>query len=199
MINKDFFTEDEKSTLEERYVIPCFRGYRAEYKSGGRNIVIDIAAFENEFEVMAMVKGGAEIFSMKTDIWFNAQDAFKAYKSRLPEDKFTLKAHYANLRDDLRMALESGRKAENLNPEDGGASNFDSVAIFLPRWNCAMVEQAAREAGTECRSRKYPGGKLYIFDPDTHGQGGARTRNAKAMAETLVNMGYDASVEYRMD
>ena len=104
------------------------------------------------------------------------------------------------------MALAAGRAAEIKNPEDGGSCNFDSPAILLPKWKKSLVEQAAREAGCYCSvwstltfetktGREHP----FIFTPDTHAQGNARTRNAEAMAEKLKELDYDAMMYYQMD
>lgn len=103
-----------------------------------------------------------------------------------------LTGRYAQLRDDLRAALQAGRAAEEADPEDGGSSNFDSASLYLPRWNKAKVEQAAKEAGTGCFTWKLFGQLRYVFRPDTHSQGNARSRNAEAMTAALCGMGYDA-------
>ena len=120
---------------------------------------------------------------------------------RLTEKPATkpLSGKYAKLRDDLRAALEAGRNAERENPEDGGTCNFDSVALSLPRWQAAKVEQAAKEAGTSCFSWDLFGGRRWVFGPDTRAQGNARTRNAEAMTRTLAGMGYQAMDYCQMD
>ncbi|MCC8080037.1 MAG: hypothetical protein LIO57_08310 [Oscillospiraceae bacterium] len=106
---------------------------------------------------------------------------------------------YAKLRDDLRAALEAGRAAEAAAPEDGGTCNFDACALRLPRWLAAKVEQAAQEAGTRCFDWQLYGGRRYVFTPDTHGQGNARSRNAEAMTAYLRAAGYDAFDYCQMD
>lgn len=115
------------------------------------------------------------------------------------ETRPALTGKYAKLRDDLISALAAGRAAEDANPEDGGTCNFDSAALQLPYWNGAMVEQAAREAGTRCFVWALWGSKSFVFGPDTRAQGNARSRNAEAMAEALKRMGYVATMYYQMD
>lgn len=110
-----------------------------------------------------------------------------------------LTGKYAQLRDALITALEAGRAAEAANPEDGGTCNFDSAALQLPRWNAALVEQAAREAGTHCFVWTLWGSKSYVFGPSTRAQGNARSRNADAMVAALRQLGYDAYEYCQMD
>lgn len=109
-----------------------------------------------------------------------------------------LKGKYAKLAEDLRAALECGMAAERENPEDGGTCNFDAASICLPRWRKELVKQAAKEAGTVCRTWNCAGTR-YVFQPRTKGQANARCRNAKAMTRALHEMGYDAMCYYAMD
>ena len=103
-----------------------------------------------------------------------------------------LNGKYAKLRDDLKAALNAGREAEAKNPEDGGTCNFDSAAIKLPRWNKALVLQAAEEAGTRAWEWNLWGTRMWVFVPDSHAQANARSRNAEAMVKVLTALGYDA-------
>lgn len=103
-----------------------------------------------------------------------------------------LTGRYAKLRDDVIAALEVGREAERANPDDGGAYNFDSASIKLPRWKKALVEQALREAGTRGWVWFSYGGSRWVISPDTRGHCNARSRNSEAMTRALSEMGYDA-------
>lgn len=103
-----------------------------------------------------------------------------------------LTGKYAKLRDDLHTALQAGLAAETANPEDGGASNFDAASLYLPRWAKNKIYQAAQEAGTICTTWELCGRRRYVFEPHTHGQGNARSRNAEAITAVLRSMGYDA-------
>lgn len=109
-----------------------------------------------------------------------------------------LSGKYAKLRDDLRVALQAGRDAEALNPEDGGTCNLDAVAVRLPRWHSAKVKHAAKEAGTSCFEWYLWGTVSFVFTPDTTAQGNARIRNAESMKVALKAMGYDAFDYCRM-
>lgn len=110
-----------------------------------------------------------------------------------------LTGKYAKLRDDLRAALRAGQAMEAENPEDGGTSNFDAASLLLPRWTKSKIYQAAREAGTVCTTARLYGQCRYVFEPHTHSQGNARSRNAKAMTDALRSMGYEAYNYYQID
>lgn len=128
--------------------------------------------------------------------------ALAAYRHMLkdyPETGAPLTGKYAKLRDDLREALRAGRAAFEANPEDGGACNFDSAAVALPRWNEAKVKQAAAEAGTGCFMWACWGGRRYVFNPKVPAQGNARSRAAEAMTRALVMLGYDAMDYCQLD
>ena len=111
----------------------------------------------------------------------------------------SLPEKYAKLRDDLRAALEAGRKAQAENPEDGGTCNFDACSVELPRWNRSLVERAAKEAGTMCFALRRYGATMYVFDPDSYAQANARSRNAEAMTRAMKSLGWDAMDYCQMD
>lgn len=167
----------------------------------GRRIIIDAADLTAEcgyIEVMAMYPNGEEITSHTTHDPQDAENVYNAFCKRFAERPAAVKpltGKYAALRDALRQALEAGRAAERANPEDGGACNFDASALYLPRWQSAKVEQAAREAGTRCTTWTLFGTRKYVFSPNTSAQGNARSRNAEAMTAALAALGFDA-VDY---
>lgn len=168
----------------------------------GRQIVVDVAEITpGRFTVAALDAEGNEIESDEVEDLDTARRLYGELFRRLTEKPATkpLSGKYAKLRDDLRAALEAGRNAEHENPEDGGTCNFDSVALNLPRWQAAKVEQAAKEAGTSCFSWDLFGGRRWVFGPDTRAQGNARTRNAEAMTRALAGMGYQAMDYCQMD
>ena len=106
---------------------------------------------------------------------------------------------YAKLRDDLTKAIEAGRKAEENDPEDGGACNFDACAVKLTRWNHDLVEQAAKDAGTHCFTWKCYRETMFVFVPKTRSQRNARSRNAEAMTAFMNALGWDAMDYCQMD
>ena len=113
-----------------------------------------------------------------------------------------LKGKYAKLRDDIRKALILGEIAEAADYAkggDGGTCNFDSATLYLPRWKQALVEQAAKEAGTRCWKWTGWGGGRYVISPHTRCQGSPRTANAEAMCDHFNAVGYTGSVYYQMD
>lgn len=110
-----------------------------------------------------------------------------------------LTGKYAKLRDDLIAALAAGRAAEEADPEDGGTCNLDATAVLLPRWNRALVKQAAEAAGTDCFNWDCYGQHRFVFIPNSSGQANARCRNAEAMTAALSAAGYDAHTYQQMD
>lgn len=102
-----------------------------------------------------------------------------------------LTGKYAKLRDDLKAALIAGKAAE-INSDDGGSCNFDSPALYLPRWNEELVKRAAKEAGSSCFIWHLFKSKLFVFRPNTACQANGRSRNAEMMRKYLETAGYDA-------
>lgn len=173
-----------------------------EYTHNGRRVTLDAAEIRpGKYETMIYhSSSGNEIDHITTGSRREAVAAFsQLFKAYPPDDPVPLTGRYARLRDDLRMALEAGAAAERENPEDGGTCNFDSAALYLPRWNACKVEQAAKEAGTACSTWHLFGTKHFVFCPRTSAQANARSRNAEAMTQALKAMGYDAIDYCQMD
>lgn len=178
---------------------------RLEYTYKGRRVILDTAQLSpNCYETMIFYASSyMDIDSMTAKTEAEALQQFGKILATYPADKKAegpapLAGKYAKLRDDLKKALEAGRKAEKENPEDGGTCNFDSASLYLPRWIASKVEQAAEESGTHAHIWE-SGIKRFIFSPDTRGQANARSRNAKAMTEALRAMGYCALDFCQMD
>lgn len=177
-----------------------------EYTLKGRRVILDTAeVYSGVYETMLLRSSdGEEIYSMTASTAEEAEKQFQTIRAKYPPDNKLsepkpLTGKYAKLRDDLRTAIQIGRDAEASDPEDGGTCNFDASAISLPRWNTAKVKQAAKEAGTGCFKWNWWGAVQFVFDPDTRGQGNARSRNAEAMTAALKSMGYDAFNYCQMD
>lgn len=172
-----------------------------EYTYNGRRVVLDAAEiYPGEFETMIYYPDTMdEIDSVTAHTKAEALDDFKTLRYAYPPDELILTGKYAKLRDDLRKALAEGVAAEKADPEDGGACNFDSAALYLPRWNAKKVEQAAKEAGTRCNDWTLFGQKHFVFSPITSAQANARSRNAEAVTKALKAMGYDAIDYCQMD
>lgn len=105
---------------------------------------------------------------------------------------------YYQLMLDLREAREAAKKAVSFT-EDGGACNFDAVAVKLPRWIEKQVEQAAKDAGCGCFVWNFYGNKRFVFPHHCGGQADARSAGAEAMYLVLKRMGYDATMYYALD
>ena len=170
-----------------------------EIHCNSRIIIIDTAEMQNGvYETMALFKATGE--DICTVISATEPDALKAHDEILSNYKVQeLPAKYAKLRDDIKAALAIGRAAEDADPEDGGTCNFDSPALFLPRWNSRLVMQAVRDAGSGAFDWKAYGGRRYVIRPDSRCQANARSRNAEAMTKALSALGYDCMMYYQMD
>lgn len=169
----------------------------------GNQITIDAAELSpGIFDVVVLRSDGLDMESKRAT---SREDAEKIYNDLyrryvLPEKPpAPLTGKYAQLRDDLKKALETGRAAEDADPEDGGTCNRDSASLSLPRWNVAKVEQAAKEAGTRCFIWTVFNSRHFVFAPNTRSQANARSRNAEAMTAVLRSMGYDAMDYCQMD
>lgn len=105
---------------------------------------------------------------------------------------------YYQLMLDLREAREAAQKAVS-STDDGGACNFDAVALKLPRWVEKQVEQAAKDAGCGCFVWNFYGNKRFVFPHRCGGQADARSAGAEAMYQALKHKGYDATMYYALD
>lgn len=166
------------------------------------NIIISAAQIENEFEVMAMTHNYDELEVIKTNNRIEAYGAFDDMVKRYTKkERNTIKI--TNKMQSLINALEAAKaaafKVRNLD-EDGGASNFDSPSIALPRWKASEVEACAKAAGLSCYSWKSWLGKRWVFTvPGPCGQGNCRSIMAEAMTESLATSGFDSFTYYQMD
>jgi hypothetical protein len=164
----------------------------------GRALIISTVELFDCFETIAMRTDGTEVECSHSE----CEDAAILEHKRM-RNKYAapapLSGKYAKLRDDIKTALAIGRAAEDANPEDGGTCNFDSPALYLPRWNGRLVAQAAKEAGSGAFEWKGYGGRRYVLRPDSFAQANARSRNAEAAAKALSALGYDCMMYYQMD
>lgn len=165
-------------------------------------IIISAVQIGNEFEVMAMNHNHDELEVIRTDSRTKAYGTFDDMVKRYTEKKHNalkVTAKMQGLIDALEAAKAAALKARNLN-EDGGACNFDSPSIALPRWKMAEVEACAKAAGLSCYSWKSWSGKRWVFTvPGPCGQGNCRSRMAEAMTAALSSFGFDAVTYYQMD
>lgn len=177
-----------------------------EYEWHGHTIIVDACehpAKPDWYEVMAMYEDGLDIESCDAETYEDAKQIFRSMLRKYPEGEKPLTGKWAKLRDDLIIALAAGRTAEKdcfaREGWDGGTCNLDCAWIkFPPRTRTALVEQAAREAGTNCFRWGYKN-QNFVFTPDTRAQGNPRAENAEAMAKALRELGYDAGEYCQMD
>lgn len=176
--------------------------YRFEGRDkNGRKIIIDISREGSAYEVMALYPNGTEIAS---GIYHTLDEAERAYHNMITlyalrdGENPPLKGKYAKLRDDLKAAREKALQAVE-GEDDGGTCNLDAPALYLPRWNTALVEQAAKEAGGSCFIHRMCGGRYVVFSTPNVGQANRNTIAAEAMTAELSARGYDATTYYRID
>lgn len=176
-------------------------GYNTETYYRGKKLIINLADLGGVYETIAMRPDGTDLDMGRFTALNDAIDHYHKLVKRYSEStEKPLTGRYAKLRDDLKKALAIGVQAERDNPEDGGTCNLDAVAIDLYRWKGALVEQAAKEAGTRCFDWYLYGRKRgMVFAPQTNSQANARSRNVEAMGLALRDMGYDTECYYQMD
>jgi hypothetical protein len=104
---------------------------------------------------------------------------------------------YEKLTADLKQAIESAKAVSN--SEDGGSCNYDSLELVLPYWNTEKAESAIESAGLHSFTHVRWGARLFIISVPFGGQGNRRTQQAEAMAKSMRDVGYEASVWYQMD
>lgn len=171
----------------------------AENKTGKR-ILIDAAEVEaGKYEIMVLyTSDGTEIESTYTK---DVEEACRIHddfvKKYTVEEKLTGK--YKKLYEDVLAAMSEAERVATENPEDGGTCNFDSPAVYLPKFNKKIVEKVFERAGTHSFEWKLFGKKMFVFGTRTGGQGNRRTRAAEAAYEVMKDRGYDATVYYQMD
>lgn len=178
------------------------------YDSTGRRVLIDACDLREKgglrnnsrYEVVAMdALTMQDIVCKRVDTLEEVEEEFAKQLLIYCYDDKPLTGKYAKLRDDLKIAMAAGRRAETEEPDDGGTCNFDSPCIKLPRWQHALIQRAAKEAGSNAMEWDLYGDKRWVFSPDTRAQGNARTVNAEAMYKKLKELGYAAGMYYQMD
>jgi len=110
--------------------------------------------------------------------------------------EINLTGKYLKLANDLTKAVEAARM--KVPSEDGGTCNFDSLMLYLPRWEVAKVKLAAEAAGIFA-SKCYGYKSTFTFSVPVGAQGYARTRQAEVMDRVMKDLGYDSGVFYMMD
>lgn len=100
---------------------------------------------------------------------------------------------YAKLTDDVRAARAAAEAAAGT--DDAGSCNLDVATLRVPGAPAAKV-LAALAAGGLRASKSTPG---YTLAAPSWGQAARNTRQVEALARTLRERGWDASVRYRAD
>lgn len=171
-----------------------------EIKYQGKPLTVDtsyLPGYGRAYETMALRPGGREVECVRSATLEEAQRVHRLMLAKYtaepgePEQPAPLTGKYAKLRDDLRTALAATEPLEQT--EDGGTCNFDSPALFLPRWNGKLIEQAAKEAG--CGAWKWTlwGSSRWVISFRSTGQANRRSRRAEALVKELTRMGYDCT------
>ena len=175
-----------------------------EYKHSNRRVILDTCEIiPGEYETMLMYPNGNEITCRmartEADALADFDELLNAYPAdteRKPDEPKPLTGKYAKLRDDLRRMYQIGFNAA-CSTSDGGACNFDSPALLLPRWQSAKIEQACDEAGCGCFKWSLSG--RWVISFRLPGQADKRTAAAEAITKALTAMGYDALTYSALD
>lgn len=165
----------------------------------GRILIIDTAFIQggpgclNTYETMAMwADNSLDIDCMRTHDLYEAERNHAAMLSKYKgQEDAPLTGKYAKLRDDIAAALTATEHLENT--EDGGTCNFDSPALFLPRWNGKKVKQAAEEAGAGAWKWDLWGLSRWVISFRSSGQANRRSRRSESLVRVLSGMGYDCT------
>jgi hypothetical protein len=162
----------------------------------GKKGVVSIAATDNGwFEVMALRTDGTEIQSDRVASMDEAKREFDKYVKKHTGKPI---GKYADLMDAFTRAKEYAFE-KTASEQDGGTCNFDSVILFLPRWDVMRVMNAASAAGVNCRPATVWGKKAFMIAAPLVGQANRRTVFVESMRESLKRDGYDTGMWYQMD
>lgn len=167
----------------------------------GKHLTIDTAYLGEEYnrpyETMALLPRGKEVETIRSVTLDEAKRAHRLMLERYKASAEELTGKYAKLRADLEAAIAETADLEQT--EDGGTCNFDSPALFLPRWNGEKVKQAAKEAGCGAFKWSFCGSGRWVFSIPTSGQANRRSRRADAVCKALKEKGYNATMYLQMD
>lgn len=100
----------------------------------------------------------------------------------------------------LTHALHAAKaNAERCANDDGGATNFDTACVVLPRWDKTQVRKSFEAAGLKTDVWKLPRASVFVVLGCYTGQGIRRTKQAEAIRDSLESAGYQAHVIYQID
>ena len=179
-------------------------GERVELSYNKRRVIVSTVQLPGGvWESMAMYKSdGAEIESIHTKDRADAERAHallvKRYTPKEAPEKKPLTGKYKKLAEDLKQAHEAALAA-CAHVDDGGTCNFDSPALYLPRWNGEQVKEAAKAAGVGAWKWESFGPAKWVICPRSGAQGNKNTAVSEYMAERLRAAGYDCMMYYAMD
>lgn len=98
-------------------------------------------------------------------------------------------SRYAKLMEALKKAKKASLEA--IGKDDGGSSNLDYTVLFM-EGNRIAIMKAIEQAGLVGSASMEEGNEYHIHVPDIRWQGYNRTRQAKAMADSLKKSGFSA-------
>lgn len=176
------------------------KGCRAEYGSGKTRLIVDACQLSDDlYEVITMRPRGEEVELVRVATEAEARAVYAQMADRYAHVAETaMTPAMLRLVAALKSAAEAGRAA--LTGEDGGACNFDSLALSLPHMTEKQVKACAKAAGTTVFVWRLYSQRLWVFNVPVAGpQGNDRTRQAEAMTASLAAAGYDALTYSQMD
>ena len=172
--------------------------YHVSIKWHGDDVLVDAAEINGKYEVMVLDRHGNDYECEVVDTLGEAEESFMRMVRKYSGEPSVLKGRYAKLRDDLKRALASGAEEEKAYKYDLGTCNFDATGVCLRNWKHDLVRQAAKEAGTTAYTWELGAG-WWVFNPITHSQGSARTRNAETVTALMGGSGYRVCGYYETD
>ena len=175
-------------------------GCRKEYGGGKNRLIVDACQLSADlYEVIAMRPRGEEIELVRVATEEEARAVYAQMVDRYAHvAESAMTPAMLRLVAALKTAADAGRAA--LTGEDGGASNFDAPALFLPHMTEKQVNACAKAAGTTVFVWRLYKQRLWVFGVPVSGpQGNDRTRQAEAMTANLAAAGYDAITYSQLD
>jgi len=168
----------------------------------GKKIIIDTCKINDYFETMVLYPNGESIDKQRTYNRVAAMEAHeRLHKKYTKEDglleNIQLSGKYAALQETFIEAREAAAACANV--EDGGASNFDCLLLYLKIFDDRRVVFAAKKAGLSMTKKTYHRKCIWFIEPPFGGQGAKRTAQAKAMYQVMKDRGYMVDMYYEID
>lgn len=108
-----------------------------------------------------------------------------------------MKIDLFELKKEIMIAIEIGKKAASDYPDDDGSFNLDSAFVNMKKVRKLEIDRLGLP-GYLAPANSRQDRRLYLPTPFS-GQANRRTQAVEAMANYLKERGYDCCVHYRVD